>query len=88
MATVKPDFIKLDQSLVRDAHQDTYKSCIASKLIELAHELGISTVVEGIETDDDWRWAVRHGAEYGQGFLFARPAPDPVAPQMAKIGST
>lgn len=84
MAAIKPDFIKLDRSLVRDAHQDHYKSCISAKLIELAKELNITTVVEGIETEDDFRWARDNGAEYCQGYLFARPAPDPVPPAARK----
>lgn len=78
MATVKPDYIKLDRNLIQDVENDAYKSRIAGKLVELARELRIKTVVEGIETREGLAWAVRQGAEYSQGFLFAKPHPEPV----------
>ncbi len=80
MSAIKPDFIKLDRDLIRDAHADPYKGRIAAKLLELANELEIETVVEGIEDEASWQWAVDHRAEYGQGFFFARPDPEPIRP--------
>ena len=77
MSRIKPDYIKLDMGLVRDVDRDSYKSCVASKLLELARELDLKTVVEGVERPDEWEWAVRHGADYAQGYLFARPAAVP-----------
>jgi EAL domain-containing protein (putative c-di-GMP-specific phosphodiesterase class I) len=42
-------------------------------MVNLCGELGASVVAEGIETEDEF-WAVcDSGAQYGQGFLFARP---------------
>lgn len=73
MALVKPDFVKLDMGLIRDVDKDMYKSCVASKLLELARELGAATVVEGVETYGEWNWATEHGADFSQGYLFARP---------------
>jgi EAL domain-containing protein (putative c-di-GMP-specific phosphodiesterase class I) len=46
-------------------------------VLELAQELQIRTVVEGIETPGQWQWAADHGANYAQGFLFAKPAATP-----------
>jgi len=77
MSQVRPDFIKLDMELIRDIDRDAYKSCVAGKLLELARELGVYTVVEGVETDGEWKWSVDHGADFSQGYLFARPAADP-----------
>jgi len=83
MAAVRPDFIKLDRDLINGVETDIYKSRVAGKLIELAKELKIKTVVEGIETEQAWRWAVEQGADYGQGFtdrVFCsgrRPKPRP-----------
>ncbi len=78
MSAIKPDFIKLDRDLIRDAHSDPYKGRIAAKLLELANELDIETVVEGIEDEASWQWALDHQAEYAQGFFFARPNPEPL----------
>jgi EAL domain-containing protein (putative c-di-GMP-specific phosphodiesterase class I) len=81
MALVKPDFVKLDMKLIRDVHKDMYKSCVAGKLIELARQLGVATIVEGVETYGEWIWATKHGADYSQGFLFAYPDAVPPLPR-------
>ena len=77
LTLVKPDFVKLDMELVRGVHQDPYKSCVASKLLELARELEVLTIAEGIETHEEWQWTREHGADMAQGYLFAKPAPLP-----------
>jgi EAL domain-containing protein (putative c-di-GMP-specific phosphodiesterase class I) len=74
---VRPDFLKLDQSLLRDVHLDLSKAVITRKLLELAHELGIATVAEGIECEEEYSWARDHGADFVQGFHFAVPALPP-----------
>ena len=56
MTKIRPDFVKLDMTLIRDVDRDGYKSCVAGKIIELARELGAETVVDGVETDAEWRW--------------------------------
>lgn len=73
MAELKPDFIKLDMGLIRNVDKDLYKSRVASKLLELARELDVKTVVEGVETVGEWQWVLEHGADFAQGYLFARP---------------
>jgi EAL domain-containing protein (putative c-di-GMP-specific phosphodiesterase class I) len=80
LAEIKPDFIKLDMHLVRNVDRDPYKSRVAAKMLELAQELGIRTVVEGVETPGQWQWSADHGADFAQGFLFAKPAPIPPKP--------
>jgi EAL domain-containing protein (putative c-di-GMP-specific phosphodiesterase class I) len=80
LTAIKPDLIKLDMSLLRDVDRDAFKSHVAAKLLELARDLKIRTVVEGVETQAQWRWAVEHGAHYAQGYLFARPAATPPQP--------
>lgn len=74
LSKLRPDFMKLDMELTRGVDQDPYKAHIAAKLLELARGLGIRTIAEGIETEGEWRWAREQGADYMQGYLFARPA--------------
>ena len=83
MAAVRPDFIKLDRDLIDGVESDLYKSRVAGKLIELAKELKIKTVAEGIETAMAWQWAADQGADYCQGFLFGVPAEIPQVPQFS-----
>ncbi|MCA9245635.1 MAG: EAL domain-containing protein [Planctomycetales bacterium] len=77
IAILKPDFIKLDMGLIRNVDRDTYKAHVTGKLLELARDLGVRTVAEGVETESEWRWACEHGADFAQGYFFARPAAEP-----------
>lgn len=77
LARLRPDFIKLDMELTRDVDRDGYKAQVAGKLLELAQQLGVKTIAEGIETPGEWSWCRDHGADYVQGYLFARPATPP-----------
>lgn len=77
LTKLKPDFVKFDMELLRGIDQDPYKANIVSKLLEVAQELGIQTVVEGIEKVGEWQWSKEHGADYAQGYLFGKPAPEP-----------
>lgn len=80
LTRLKPDFVKLDMELIRDVDTDPYKAVITENLINMARLLGAKTIAEGVETVDEWRWVREKGADYIQGFLFAKPAapPEPV----------
>lgn len=77
LADIQPDYVKIDMDLIRGINEDPFKSCITSKLLELSRELEISTIVEGIETAEEWNWAKQHGADFSQGFYFAKPSAEP-----------
>lgn len=77
---LRPDFLKLDRKLVQAVHQDRYKALIVEQLFELTRLLGIRTIAEGIEEEAEWRWVEAHGADFVQGYLFARPATPPPVP--------
>ena len=53
LAVLRPELIKIDMNLMRGASEDPYRAVIVRKLLELAQELSIQTVVEGIETVED-----------------------------------
>ncbi|MDE2353920.1 MAG: EAL domain-containing protein, partial [Betaproteobacteria bacterium] len=46
---------------------------IALAIIDLAHNLGLKVVAEGVETEAQARFLVRHGCDALQGFHFSRP---------------
>ena len=81
---IRPDYIKLDRDLLTGVHTDSYKGLIAAKLLEVARDLEIPTVAEGIETEEEFEWLREHGADYVQGYLFAKPAPPPPLPASLK----
>jgi EAL domain-containing protein (putative c-di-GMP-specific phosphodiesterase class I) len=74
---LRPDFIKLDMDLIRGVHLDPYKALIAMKILEISAGLGIATIVEGIEEEEELLWAREHGATFAQGYHIARPAAEP-----------
>ncbi|MGI9048709.1 MAG: EAL domain-containing protein [Rubrobacteraceae bacterium] len=85
LSKLKPDFVKLDIELVRDVGVDPYKTQVAAKILEMANGLGVGVVAEGVETEEEWRWLGEHGADYVQGYLFARPTSPPPLPAKLSI---
>jgi EAL domain-containing protein (putative c-di-GMP-specific phosphodiesterase class I) len=74
LADLQPDYVKLDQRLVRGAYGDHLRSVLLKAVTEAAHKLNIGVVAEGVETEDDLRFCVEIGADLVQGYFLARPA--------------
>ena len=77
LVQLKPDFVKLDMGLVRDVDRDKSKAIVARKLIETVKELNLATIAEGIERTEELDWVRDTGADFAQGYFFARPAVPP-----------
>ena len=69
------DMIKIDQSFVADIGNDPSGSAIVAAVSNLAHVLGLSVTVEGIETRQQHDAVATIGCEHAQGFLYSRPVP-------------
>ena len=79
LLALRPDYVKLDRDLVRGVNQDRAKAVVLRKLLETVQELSLQTIAEGVETADEFEWVRAHGADFAQGYYFARPAvPPPV----------
>ena len=72
---LRPEFVKIDASLVRDVDRHLLKQELVGSIVRLARASGGQTVAEGVETRREHDLLARHGVAMGQGFLFARPAP-------------
>jgi diguanylate cyclase (GGDEF)-like protein/PAS domain S-box-containing protein len=70
--------IKIDKSFTRVMTTSPKEQAIVLSLIDLAHELGLDVVAEGIESRDDLEFLLKHGCEKGQGFYLGKPAPPEV----------
>ncbi len=71
---LKPDYIKVADSLVRHIHTDPIKREIIASLESIGKRIGATLVAEGIEVEAERRTLVELGVEYGQGYLLGRPA--------------
>jgi EAL domain-containing protein (putative c-di-GMP-specific phosphodiesterase class I) len=80
-ATVQPDFVKLDITLVRGLDTDPVRRRLVRLLAELCNDLGIFVVAEGVETTAERDALVELGIDLLQGYLFARPAAPFVQPK-------
>jgi len=72
---LKPDFLKLDISLIRDVHNSPVKQALIESVVTMGRAVGATVIAEGIEEMQERDTLVSLGVAWGQGFLFARPQP-------------
>lgn len=72
-ASVEPDLVKLDMSLVRGVDRHRTRRKLVGSLAGLCRDLGILVVAEGIETEPERQVVVEAGCDLLQGFLLGRP---------------
>ncbi|HPE89160.1 MAG TPA: EAL domain-containing protein [Spirochaetales bacterium] len=77
-------WLKIDQSFVRDIRQPdaSPSNAIVNTIIDMARSLGLGTIAEGCETEEQYGFLSRRGCSQIQGYLFSRPAP---APEFEKL---
>jgi diguanylate cyclase (GGDEF)-like protein len=82
------DKIKIDRSFVREMLVRKDCQAIVRAVVGLARSLGITTIIEGIETKEQLEIAKLEGCDEGQGWLFAKAMPDRDIPEfLAKRAS-
>ncbi len=67
--------LKLDKSFISGMTESPEQARLVKGVINLAHDLGLEVVAEGIELEDENRLLTAMGCDYGQGYLFAKPLP-------------
>jgi diguanylate cyclase (GGDEF)-like protein/PAS domain S-box-containing protein len=65
--------IKIDRAFVRELETSSEDQAIVAAIMALAGSLQLSVVAEGVETEAQLAVLQRHGCQYAQGYLFARP---------------
>ncbi|MEW6131649.1 MAG: EAL domain-containing protein [Pseudomonadota bacterium] len=71
------DEIKIDKSFVTDMEENENDAVIVRSTIDLAHNLGLRVVAEGVENEDAWITLSVLGCDLSQGFYMSKPlAPD------------
>ncbi|HEV8451935.1 MAG TPA: EAL domain-containing protein [Gaiellales bacterium] len=67
--------LKIDRSFIADLPGDASAAVLVSTIIQLAHNLGLHPLAEGIETEEQRTFLIENGCQLGQGFLFSRAVP-------------
>jgi EAL domain-containing protein (putative c-di-GMP-specific phosphodiesterase class I) len=77
LASLEPEVVKIDMSLVRNIARSTTKRRVVGSIATLVKELGGRVVAEGVETAEERDAVLDAGIDLMQGWLFARPAREP-----------
>ena len=80
LARFQPDIVKIDIDLVRGVDANQTKQIIVENIVVLCSKLGIVAIAEGVETTGERDCLSSIGIDLMQGFLFARPAFQAIAP--------
>jgi EAL domain-containing protein (putative c-di-GMP-specific phosphodiesterase class I) len=75
LAEVPPDVLKFDARLIRDIHlAENKRRQIVGTLVAMARDVGIVTVAEGVESQEERIACADLNFQYAQGYFFGRPA--------------
>ncbi|PCI26577.1 MAG: GGDEF domain-containing protein [SAR324 cluster bacterium] len=72
----EPNFVKIDRFFISDIAKDNKKRLFVSKIVELAHLMGISIIAEGVETQKEYYACKEIGCDFVQGYFIQRPMLD------------
>jgi EAL domain-containing protein (putative c-di-GMP-specific phosphodiesterase class I) len=83
MAQYPPDYLKFDISLVHEIESaPPRRQQLVASLVQMAHDLGIVALAEGIETAAESDACEQIGFDLGQGFFYGRPASNRCSPSI------
>jgi len=69
------DYIKIDQSFVRNLEDALDDKALCEAIIVMAHKLGLRVIVEGVETEQQRDLLAAYGCDYAQGWLYSKAVP-------------
>ncbi|OPY58369.1 MAG: Phytochrome-like protein cph2 [Pelotomaculum sp. PtaU1.Bin035] len=73
IAEIRPDFIKIDMSLVRGIHNNRVKRALLETFTTFAEKISCWIIAEGIEEEDEFNTIANMGVHCGQGFYIGMP---------------
>ncbi|KXW56442.1 cyclic di-GMP phosphodiesterase Gmr [Ferrovum sp. PN-J185] len=66
------DYIKIDQSFIKNINENQSNRALTEAIISMAHKIGIKTIAEGVETNEQQNLLKSFGCDYAQGFLYSK----------------
>ncbi|WP_070971405.1 EAL domain-containing protein [Vibrio sonorensis] len=67
--------IKIDRRYIQAINTDTVNFIILKSIVSLFHNLNVTIIAEGVETQEQKEWLIEHGIYFGQGWHFSRDLP-------------
>lgn len=74
LASLRPDFLKIDLQLVQGIANNQLNQQIVSEMVHLGRVNGSEMIAEGVEHKADFEFLRKMGIRYGQGYFFAKPS--------------
>jgi PAS domain S-box-containing protein len=74
---LRPEFIKLDQEIIRGIEADPARRALAAAVVMFSLDVGATVIAEGVETAPELCMVANLGIEAAQGYLLGRPSADP-----------
>ena len=65
--------LKIDRSFIGELNPERRNSKVVSTILSLSNQLGLTTVAEGVETQQQLQYLQKSGCQFGQGYLFSPP---------------
>jgi diguanylate cyclase (GGDEF)-like protein/PAS domain S-box-containing protein len=69
------DILKIDREFIKNVINEDEELYIFNSIVDLAHNLGLKVVAEGVETKEQLSLLKKRGCDIGQGYLFSKPIP-------------
>lgn len=73
---LKPDFLKLDISLIQEIDSSIAKQAVVSSLVSIGNAVDATVIAEGVESSSEHQKIAELQVPWAQGFHFARPSPE------------
>lgn len=71
----RPDYVKIDHSLISDIHNDLKKQQLVTQIIEFCRDNHLKSLAEGVETSHEMKTVIRLGVDLIQGYYTSKPKP-------------
>lgn len=74
LATMRPDFVKIDRTIVTGARDSAAQQAVLEALVTFAHGIGASTIGEGVESLEDLVVLAEFDVDFAQGWAIGKPS--------------
>jgi EAL domain-containing protein (putative c-di-GMP-specific phosphodiesterase class I) len=85
VAALRPTIIKIDREITFGISHDDAKQALVEAFVSFGRRINAKLVAEGIENRKDLAKLRQFGVDYGQGYLFGKPAMEPAKPRRVEM---